>query len=120
MHYLITCLTGMQTNARKKSGATEESRPVRDGIGVVACFSPNVRCNTRIIFDLIHKMGMNPSANLVKCGKQSADGEPDLAQLILLTLKDHDSRFGDLLANPDCSVIEQIVVDYDLIEVIEQ
>ena len=91
VHYVLSCITGVSTNAKGKGNA---NAPVRVGVAITICFSPNHHCSDQIIYDTLYHMGLNPTIKPIECRKKSLSESAQFATLILNGLKDHNSVYG--------------------------
>ena len=96
MHLVLTCLTGVTSNAKRKGASRYTATKV--GISAIVFYSPNINCNDDKIFDVCAQAGMNPTVNPIQ-SKKISEEEKNVAK-ITAALKDNNSSFGkDLLAH---------------------
>ena len=65
VHLVISCLTGVETNAKQSGGTRDPLSSVRVAISLVCFYSPSNHCDDTTIFDICAQAGMSPKVRLV-------------------------------------------------------
>ncbi len=101
VHFVISSLTGVQQNAKKKSGNSNPN-PVKPGISFIVCYTPSAICNEDTFVDAMHRIGLSHH-HLVDMTAKSIDSRSkDLNERLLaqcsMALKDAKTPYiTDLL-----------------------
>ena len=105
VHFVLTSLTGVQNNAKRKGGPGSSATEVRPGIGFVIAYSPSSATNESTILDGFNRLGLTntpyePVVKGVPNKLQEGDGVESLVAQCCTVLKDHNSKYVvDLLTN---------------------
>ena len=93
MHFVLTCITGTRTNAKKKKSANDPDPKVRPGFTVVCCFVESPVLSTSIIQGILSNSGMDPVVSAIST-RRDEDDPLKLASEVTSALKENNSNYA--------------------------